>query len=472
MIEVCSEAGECSSTTSRPSFLLRKRPRKWPIVAVQVWIGEKPEHPNERKAIIALANGLDRLEGLYVMLANFSVGGNTIDLVVIKHDAIFIIEMKHCDGRVYGSVNGRWRVVSASGSVKWLNQGRKNPYNQVIAYYYAFRNFLHDHRLEVMSEQKASMTDFRACKRLIIIAPTLEDGSDIVLDWRVTVKGIDELPTYLVTERSDEINLTESEMGKIPRLLNCTPWDEVNNLVAGVMPTWNETPSEPPPLPLPIERVPEPEPEPTPPPPPLSLRQRIARSSRRTRINVLGWAIVVVMFGLIFFQRQNIIFVTNPIINPTPEIADGSLLPAVAASPTPNGCVTTFAQTVWKERDPVSNMWRTIASRPQDQPHVAVTLDRVEFCPTQMILYWRVQNNTAGIVQMGLNNTNIVVSDTSGVEYRLREERQVIRVRQNKMGMGNITIERAVNPNATTLTIQVQNEPFSKQLWTVQVPRE
>ncbi|HEY1016765.1 MAG TPA: nuclease-related domain-containing protein, partial [Herpetosiphonaceae bacterium] len=223
-------------------------------MAVQVWIGEKPEHPNERKAIIALANGLDRLEGLYVMLANFSVGGHTIDLVIVKHDAIFIIEMKHCDGKVYGSVNGRWKVVSASGSVKWLNQGRKNPYNQVIAYYYAFRNFLHDRRFDFLSEQKSSMIDFRACKRLVVIAPTLEPGSDIMLDWKVAVKGLDELPTFLVTERTDEINLTESEMLAIPRMLHCSPWNEVNNLVAGVMPDWQATPSEPP--------EPEPAPEP------------------------------------------------------------------------------------------------------------------------------------------------------------------------------------------------------------------
>ena len=53
-------------------------------MAVQVWIGEKPDNPNERKAIIGLANGLDRLEGLYVMLANFSVGGRAVDLVILK----------------------------------------------------------------------------------------------------------------------------------------------------------------------------------------------------------------------------------------------------------------------------------------------------------------------------------------------------------------------------------------------------
>jgi hypothetical protein len=441
-------------------------------VAVQVWIGEKPEHPNERKAIIALANGLDRLEGLYLMLANFSVGGNTIDLVIIKHDAIFIIEMKHCDGRVFGSVNGRWKVVSASGSVKWLNQGRKNPYNQVIAYYYSFRNFLHDHRLEFMSEQKASMTDFRACKRLIVIAPTFEDGSDVVLDWRVTVKGLDELPTYLVTERSDEINLTDSEMQAIPRLLNCAPWDEVNNLVAGVMPSWSEIPSEPPPLlPLPVEVEVEVEPPPEPPPPaPLTWTQRVAGSSRRTRFNVLGWAVVVVLLTLIFVRGPDIIFIPP---EPTPPLSAAvGTLPALGVSPTPNGCVATYAQTVRKERNPVSNQWQTIASRPTASPHVAVTLERVEFCPTRIILHWSVQNHTAGIVQMGLNNNNITVSDTSGVNYRLTEERQVIRVRQEKTGSGSITIGRAVNSNATTLTIEVLNEPFGRQLWTVQVPRE
>ena len=64
-------------------------------MAVQVWIGEKPEHPNERRAIVSLANGLERLDGLYLLLANFSVGGRNIDLVLIKQDAIFIVELKH-----------------------------------------------------------------------------------------------------------------------------------------------------------------------------------------------------------------------------------------------------------------------------------------------------------------------------------------------------------------------------------------
>jgi hypothetical protein len=92
-------------------------------MAVQVWIGEKPEHANERRAIMALARGLDRLDGLYLILANFSVGGRNIDLVIIKQDGIFIIELKHCDGKVFGDVNGPWFVEGSNGERKTVEPG-------------------------------------------------------------------------------------------------------------------------------------------------------------------------------------------------------------------------------------------------------------------------------------------------------------------------------------------------------------
>src|SRR5215470_20236097 len=219
-------------------------------VAVQVWIGEKPEHPNERRAIVALANGLERLEGLYLIMANFSVGGRTIDLVLLKQDAIFIIELKHCDGRVFGGVNGPWFVEGANGERKRLNPGRKNPYNQVISYYYSLINFLNDHRAEFLSTQKATSVDFRTCKRLIVIAPTVQEGSRVEIDWKVEYKGLDELPAYLVTERSSEIDLSEEEMLAVPKILGCTRWNEINSLLAGVLPTW-DAPVSAPPLPPP-----------------------------------------------------------------------------------------------------------------------------------------------------------------------------------------------------------------------------
>jgi hypothetical protein len=231
-------------------------------VAVQVWIGEKPEHPNERRAIVALANGLERLDGLYLILANFSVGGRNVDLVLIKQDAIFIVELKHCDGKIFGDVNGPWFVESANGERKRLNPGRKNPYNQVISYYYSLINFLNEHRTTFLSPQKATAVDFRTCKRLVVIAPTVQEGSQVETDWKVELKGLDELPAYLVTERSSEIDLSEEEMLAIPGLLHCTRWNEVNSLLAGVLPRWEETPSDPAVVAAPAMPAPAPTPVP------------------------------------------------------------------------------------------------------------------------------------------------------------------------------------------------------------------
>jgi len=204
-------------------------------MAVQVWIGEKPEHPNERRAIMALAQGLDRLEGLYLILANFSVGGRTIDLVIIKHDAVFIIELKQCDGRVIGSVNGPWFVEGRNGERKRLNPGRKNPYNQVISYFHALTNYLNEHRSEFLPAQKINDVDFRTCKRVVVIAPSIQEGSEIELDWKVELKGMDELPAYVITERSSEIELSDEEMLAIPRMLRLTPWQEINTVLRGVI---------------------------------------------------------------------------------------------------------------------------------------------------------------------------------------------------------------------------------------------
>ena len=185
-------------------------------MAVQVWVGEKPEHSNERRVIMALASALDRLDGLYLALANFSVGGRTVDLVIIKSDAIFIIELKHCDGRVFGDVNGPWFIEDVNGERKRINPGRKNPYNQVISYYYSLINFLNERRPQFLSSHKASSVDFRTCQRLVVIAPTIQAGSVINTDWKVGVLGLDQLPAYLVTERSTEIELRDDEHWRRP----------------------------------------------------------------------------------------------------------------------------------------------------------------------------------------------------------------------------------------------------------------
>jgi len=347
---------------------------------VQVWIGEKPEHPNERRAIVALANGLERLDGLYLILANFSVGGRTVDLVIVKQDAIFIIELKHCDGKVFGSVNGPWFVEGSNGERKRLNPGRKNPYNQVISYYYSLINFLNDHRAEFLSTQKATSVDFRTCKRLIVIAPTVQEGSRVEIDWKVEYKGLDELPAYLVTERSSEIDLRDEEMLAIPQMLGCTRWGEINALLAGgVMSAWDAAPAAIAPTPAPTATV-----APTPttalvaPAPLTGMRKILASWSARAAAAALALLLIVVL-----------VFQLRPPAVPAPDQL-GTVV--VSTSPPAGGsggnadfqesCVYSAFQSVARRQDAGGN-WKNVGvvgAAPDLAPEVIATLDEVSFC--------------------------------------------------------------------------------------------
>ncbi|KAB8333896.1 NERD domain-containing protein [Scytonema tolypothrichoides VB-61278] len=452
-------------------------------MAVQVWIGEKPEHPNERRAIMALANGLDRLEGLYLVLANFSVGGRTVDLVIVKHDAIFIIELKHCDGRVLGSVNGPWFVEGRNGERKRLNPGRKNPYNQVISYFHALTNFLNEHRREFLSEQKANDIDFRTCKRVVVIAPTIQEGSEIELDWKVELKGMDELPAYLITERSSEIELTDEEMLAIPDLLHCTPWTEVNAVLRGVMPdpTLLGDPLVDPPDTLapavpadegsPALTAAPVEPAPADPPPAPGLAARARRVLRTTtgRVAAALAGVVAVLLAVLLLRPTQVIV----------PLADGPLAPMAAEATSdalsfnvvsPPACTWSGVQLVGKRYDQASASWVSVAAGAPANPEVVVALEQVTTCSGQIALTWSVQNNSDAAVEFPLRSDNIRISDTLGNEYVIADdasEPRAVRVEPGGQERGTAVVRRAVSQSATSLVVRLRDKPFGEASFVV-----
>jgi len=448
-------------------------------VAVQVWIGEKPEHPNERRAIVSLANGLERLDGLYLILANFSVGGRNVDLVLIKQDAIFIVELKHCDGKIFGDVNGPWFVESANGERKRLNPGRKNPYNQVISYYYSLINFLNEHRTTFLSPQKATAVDFRTCKRLVVIAPTVQEGSQVETDWKVELKGLDELPAYLVTERSSEIDLSEEEMLAIPELLHCTRWNEVNSLLAGVLPRWEETPSDL------IAAVPV-MPAAAPVPEPIAAITPAVGGWARARQTLGTWpGQAALALGALMLMVVLTFLLRSP--RPTALTADqpnrgivSTSLPA--GGPTGGGFIGTTT-CAWQESQPIGRRrgeqpeaWVNVGYgevAPALSPEVVVTLEEVNFCKGQVTISWLVRNNMEDeSVALPLTAENVAVSDSLGNEYRIDDSKsqppQISVAPRSKM-RGTAMITRPASLNAQTLVIKLTKLPFGEATWIVPI---
>ncbi len=450
-------------------------------MAVQVWIGEKPEHPNERRAIVALANGLERLDGLYLILANFSVGGRTIDLVVIKQDAIFIIELKHCDGKVFGDVNGPWFVESANGVRKRLNAGRKNPYNQVVSYYYSLINFLNEQRRAFLSPNKAQAVDFRTCRRVVVIAPTLHPESQVDIDWKVDLKGLDELPVYLVTERSSEINLTDEEMLAIPELLHCTRWREVNELIAGVMPQWDKVAPDPQ---SPAPAAPEPQTVVAATPPPVQESARPFGERLGTVLQTWPGRVAAGLAALSCVLALLLIFRTPAI--PVPDQSSASLIstseigpPAGGINPPANleapSCSWSGFQAIGRRRSGTNwDKAGVFDSAPALAPDVVVVLERVDFCSNRVAITWSVQNNLDdATVTMPLTSQNISVRDVHGNEYAITDAQSSpaeISVAPQSKGSGTAFIDRTVSLDATTLLITLKQQPFGEAVYMVSVP--
>jgi Nuclease-related domain len=443
-------------------------------VAVQVWIGEKPEHPNERRAIVALANGLERLDGLYLILANFSVGGRTVDLVLLKQDAIFIIELKHCDGQVFGGVNGPWFVEGANGERKRLNPGRKNPYNQVISYYYSLINFLNDHRAEFLSTQKATSVDFRTCKRVVVIAPTIQEGSQVETDWKVELKGLDELPSYLVTERSSEIDLSEEEMLSVPKILGCTRWNEINSLLAGVLPTWDAAADAPPQPPS----TPAPAPVPAAPPSPA-----VSPWARATRM-LSTWPVRVGVALLVLLLVVGVAFQFRPRPVPPPDQVGSVLLSTsqpAGGNDAPEGdlstsCVWSGFQSIGRRQSGDGKTWKNVGvvgAAPDLTPEVVVTLDEVSFCDGRIAMTWSLRNNMDDQpVTLPLNAANIVVRDSIGNDYPIDEAQSQpaeVDAAPGGKGRGTAVIARPASLNAQTLVIKLRRLPFGETTWLVPI---
>ena len=436
-------------------------------MAVQVWIGEKPENPNERKAIIALASGLDRLEGLYVMLANFSVGGHTIDLVILKRDAIFILELKHCDGRIYGGVNGPWKVVSRGGSTKHLNPGRKNPYNQVISYFYSFTNFLNDHKSEIVSNQKAPDVDFRSAKRVVVVVPSLEAGSEIELDWKVQVKGLDELPTYLVVERSAGLDLSDQSLERIPKLLRCTPWQELNDLIKGVLPAWETTPSDPSEvvtapvaapvsLPTPLEQ------------PPRSVRQRVQSW-------LAGAATAFAVATLIYAVAVQPPAPADPAVaksaDPSATVAPIPTIPEAGMSPDVSNGVAEIHEPVGRRWDDDGKKW--LYERPEDA-EMLVTLETVDYNNGLITLTWTIENRMSTTVNVPMTESNFELTDGS-LQYPIdqRQSRPVnLYVKPGAKETATLVVTQPIRPSALTLQVTLREHPFGKATWLVPVAHD
>ena len=89
------------------------------------------------KLIVELKAHYESKNEQFLIAGNFIIDGKQIDAIVIKHDAIVVIDFKDYGGDLEISENGSWFASGVS-----INSGRKNPYSQLADNKYGILNTL------------------------------------------------------------------------------------------------------------------------------------------------------------------------------------------------------------------------------------------------------------------------------------------------------------------------------------------
>lgn len=204
-------------------------------MTVHVWVGRQPQG-YEAEVLRTLARVLTQAEFVCHLMANFVVNGHELDLLVLKPDAIFLVELKQTWGAVRGDINGVWTVSKGSDRRPLHGGSIENPYQQMLTQYRVLTEWLEKNKREFLSHHAAWMTCFRPDRRqrrtqapvkirsLLVFYPDLLPGSELSLDWKVEPVRFPDLAAILMHETTPRTHLSGDEMAAIAQQLHLEPW--------------------------------------------------------------------------------------------------------------------------------------------------------------------------------------------------------------------------------------------------------
>jgi len=201
-------------------------------MSVEIWFGHWPPDDASQSMVGEIYRLLNPQPVPYVAMFNFiPPGGREIDLVVMKRDYIFVVEHKYCEWKIIGSTEGPWKSYEPKPDGTFeehvMNPVNSSPFHQMRAAYEKFVNWCSEKHEEISKDvERVSFVNWRKARSYVVISPSLHKESQITMGGPTKCLGRDYFLTYELVQASikSEIELTEIEMGRIPKMLNLNYW--------------------------------------------------------------------------------------------------------------------------------------------------------------------------------------------------------------------------------------------------------
>ena len=186
-------------------------------MTVELWIGKEHDTRHERKALdsfmIDMESRFGRSTTLYLVLSDYYIDGRRIDLTVLKHDAVIIIELKECDAPFKASENGEW--LTPNGHL--IGSRGLNPFQQTRQYRERWKDFLWRNR-DSFRCLSAAQDDrpFWQVTAIVAISPSLHPNTENHLKhWSCKLCGLDELGKAIGFETNKWMDFSDDELRKL-----------------------------------------------------------------------------------------------------------------------------------------------------------------------------------------------------------------------------------------------------------------
>ncbi len=192
-------------------------------MSVELWYGEKPGNYAEQSVLVDAYNYLQSRPEHFTLMASFHAGrGGEIDLMILKRNALLLVELKHHWSKITGKREGEWTFAKDSGEQAKI----RNPFRQVRNAHHSWMDWCRENAAQLPLRGDPA----NAIKQLepfeyVVFFPDLHPDSQIDVGVHpVQVMGLPKFRTELMIRAQDGLDLTREERQCFPQLLGLKRW--------------------------------------------------------------------------------------------------------------------------------------------------------------------------------------------------------------------------------------------------------